>query len=102
MAEALNSANFDSFVGKGTVLVDFWATWCGPCRMLAPVFEELSKEVKGVKFGKVEITENEDIAQKYGVMSIPTLIIFKDGKEVDRRMGALPKDLLKKWVESKI
>lgn len=102
MAEALNSSNFDSFVGKGTVLVDFWATWCGPCRMLAPVFEELSKEVKGVKFGKVEITENEELAQKYGVMSIPTLIIFKDGKEVERRMGALPKDMLKKWVESKL
>ena len=102
MPEALNSANFDSFVGKGTVLVDFWASWCGPCRMLAPVFEELGKEVKKVKFAKVDITENEEIAQKYGVMSIPTLIIFKDGKEIDRRMGALPKDLLKKWIESKV
>ncbi len=102
MPEALNSANFDSTVAKGTTVVDFWASWCGPCRMLAPIFEELSKEVKGVKFAKVDITESEEIAQKYGVMSIPTLIIFKNGKEVDRRMGALPKDLLKKWIESKV
>ena len=102
MPEALNSANFDSAIAKGTVLVDFWAEWCGPCRMLIPVFEELSKEMKKVKFAKVNITESEEIAQKFGVMSIPTLILFRDGKEVGRTMGALPKDMLKKWIESKV
>ena len=102
MPEALNSANFDSAIAKGAVLVDFWAEWCGPCRMLIPVFEELSKEMKKVKFAKVNITESEEIAQKFGVMSIPTLILFRDGKEVGRTMGALPKDMLKKWIESKV
>lgn len=102
MPEALNSANFDSAIAKGTVLVDFWAEWCGPCRMFIPVFEELSKEMKKVKFAKVNITQDEEIAQKFGVMSIPTLILFRDGKEVGRTMGALPKDMLKKWIESKV
>lgn len=98
----LNSENFEAETAKGIVLVDFWAEWCGPCRMLGPIFEELSGEIEQAKFAKVDITENEELAQKFGVMSIPTIILLKDGKEEDRMMGVVPKEALRKWVESKL
>ena len=98
----LNSENFEAETIDGIVLVDFGAEWCGPCRMLGPIFEELSGEIEQVKFAKVDITECEGIAQKFGVMSIPTIILFKDGKEEDRMMGLIPKNALKDWVESKL
>lgn len=100
--EHLDKASFDSAVEKGVTIVDFWAEWCGPCRMLGPVFEELSGEMGEIKFAKVNISENEELAQKFGVMSIPTLILFKDGKEVDRMMGAIPKENLKAWLGGKL
>ncbi len=100
--EHLNSDSFDAYVKEGVVLLDFWAEWCGPCRMLGPIFEELSGEMEKVKFAKVDITASEGLAQKFGVQSIPTIILLKDGKEVDRMMGAVPKDNLKQWVESKL
>jgi thioredoxin 1 len=99
--EHLKAENFNSVVSSGMVVVDFWAEWCGPCRMMGPVFDELSNEMDGVKFAKVNITESQDLAQKFGVMSIPTLVLFKDGKEVDRMMGAIPKGMLKNWIENK-
>jgi len=98
----LNAENFEAETSKGVVLVDFWAEWCGPCRMLGPIFEELSGEIEQVKFAKVDISENQDLAQKFSVMSIPTLILLKDGKEEDRMMGVVPKEALKDWIESKI
>jgi len=98
----LNAENFEAETSKGIVLVDFWAEWCGPCRMLGPIFEELSGEIEQVKFAKVDISENQDLAQKFSVMSIPTLILLKDGKEEDRMMGVVPKEALKDWIESKI
>ena len=94
MPAELNKENFEAETAKGAVVVDFWAAWCGPCRMLGPVFEELGGEMEKVKFAKVDITQNEEIAQKFNVMSIPTIILFRDGKEVDRMMGAVPKDAL--------
>lgn len=98
----LNAENFEAETSKGLVLVDFWAEWCGPCKMLGPIFEELSGEIEQVKFAKVDISENQDLAQKFSVMSIPTLILLKDGKEEDRMMGVVPKEALKDWIESKI
>ena len=72
-------------------MVDFWATWCGPCKMLAPVVEDLGKKYEGkALIGKVDVDENQALAGKYGVMSIPTVIFFKDGKEIAREVGALP------------
>ena len=86
--------NFEIEVAKSDkpVLIDFWATWCGPCRMIAPIVEELAVEYEGrVKIGKVDVDENQQTAIKFGVRSIPTLLIFKDGKLKDTIIGAVPK-----------
>ena len=91
-AEALTKENLK---GKGLVLVDLWAAWCGPCRMLAPVVEELSEELKGkVIVGKLNIDEYTEFAIGMGVMSIPTLILFRDGEEVGRMIGVQPKQVI--------
>lgn len=83
------------------VLVDFWADWCGPCKMIAPSIDELAEELDGkVKFTKVDVDENPDIAMKYGIRGIPTLLVFKDGAPVDQLVGAHPKATIKKRLES--
>ena len=81
------------------VIVDFYADWCGPCKRLAPRFAELSEEVEGVSFFKVNVEDEADLAAEYGVQSIPTLILFKGGEPVDRVMGLMPKDELQKVIE---
>ncbi|RLF48241.1 MAG: thioredoxin [Thermoplasmata archaeon] len=97
----ITDENFDEVISKyDVVVVDFYADWCGPCRMLAPVIEELAKEMKGkVVFAKLNTDENPKTAMKYRVMSIPTLIMFKNGKMVDKNVGALPADMLRDWIE---
>jgi len=90
----------DNLKALGTVLVDFWAAWCGPCRMLAPSVDKLAEEYEGrLTVGKVNVDEEGDAAVSLGIMSIPTLIIFKDGVEADRLIGAVPPPQLKKFVE---
>jgi len=82
------------------VVVDFWAPWCGPCKMVGPVLEELSGEYAGkVKFTKINTDENQQLAVKFGIMGIPTIKIFKDGKEVESVTGALPKDMMKEFID---
>ena len=81
------------------VLLDFWASWCGPCRMLSPIVDEVAEERTDVKVGKVNVDEQPDLAAEFGVMSIPTLIVFKNGEEVDRSVGALPKARLQALLE---
>ncbi|MFH1443134.1 MAG: thioredoxin [Candidatus Micrarchaeota archaeon] len=100
----LNNGNFGKEVleSKVPVIVDFWASWCMPCRIMAPRFEELSGEMKEVKFAKLSTEEAPETAQQFEVMSIPTLILFKGGKEVDRMVGALPKEYLQAWLKKHI
>ena len=93
----LNSKNFEKEVLNSSepVLVDFYADWCGPCKMMAPVVEELAGELQGkAKVGKINVDENQDLAMKYEVMSIPTLIVFKEGKETNRFVGVRDKEEL--------
>ncbi|HLP80257.1 MAG TPA: thioredoxin [Acidobacteriota bacterium] len=100
MVVELDDKSFSSKVenAKGGILVDFWAPWCGPCKMMAPVFDELSKQYDDITFAKVNVDEYGDIAGKYDVRGIPTLIFFKDGKEVNRITGFAPKDRLSEEI----
>lgn len=103
MAEAVTSATWDQEVLKSStlVLVDFWAVWCGPCRMVAPIVDEIAKEYTGkLKVLKLNTDENPDIAGKYKIMGIPTLMFFKNGERVDQVVGAVPKAQLKTKVDS--
>ncbi len=97
--KVLDASNFSAEISKGVVLVDFWATWCPPCRQMAPIVEEIAGELKGkVKFGKVDVDLNKELATKYQIRSIPTFIVFKDGKKVDQMIGAVEKNVLKDLV----
>ncbi|MFH0933155.1 MAG: thioredoxin [Nitrospirota bacterium] len=106
MAEGIldvTSSTWDSEVIKaqGLIMIDFWAAWCAPCRMVSPTVEELAKEYTGkMKFMKLNTDENPDIASKYNIMGIPTLMFFKDGRSLDSIVGAVPKQQLKSKIDS--
>ena len=105
MAIELTEDNFESEVLQSDlpVLVDFWASWCPPCKMMVPVIEDLSQEYSGkAKIAKLNVDEAREIASKYGIMSIPTMILFNDGKEVARLAGAMPKEKLSEWIDSNL
>ena len=102
MAVNVKTQDFEEQVAKasGPVLVDFWASWCGPCRMMAPVIEELAEEYDGkAKIGKLDVDENSDIAARYGVMSIPTIILFKDGEIFSKSVGLQDKEVLENAIK---
>lgn len=97
-----NQASFnDAISNNKVVLVDFWATWCGPCRMLAPVIEQLGAQYEGkVVVGKVDTDEQPALAMQFGIMSIPTVILFKDGKEVERKVGVMPAQVYSQMLDA--
>lgn len=96
----LDKDTFDTEISQGTTLVDFWATWCGPCRMQAPILDELDKELGGaVKIGKVDVDSEMELAKRYRVMSIPTLLVFKDGALVSRAVGLQEIEQLRRTVK---
>ena len=100
---AVSDDSFDTDVLKaeGAVLVDFWAEWCGPCKMISPALEEIAKEMDGrVQNAKMNIDDNPMTPQKYGVRGIPTLMLFRDGQVAATKVGAMAKNQLQKWVES--
>lgn len=95
----LTDANFDTEIKAGVTLVDFYANWCGPCRMLAPMLEQVAKEVKGkASIGKVDIDNEQKTASRFQITSVPTLILFKDGKEVNRLVGLRNADAIKEFI----
>ena len=101
----INENNFEEEVVKSSLpcLVDFWAEWCGPCKNLAPILEEISNELKEkVKIGKINIDDNQELAAKFSIRSIPTMILFKDGNSIDTKVGLPPKKELLDWIETKI
>ena len=101
----LTDATFDETIkkAKGPVLVDFWAAWCGPCKMIAPVLDQLAGEVAGsATIAKVNVDENGDLSARFGIRSIPTLLIFKDGRVVEHAVGALPKEQIRSLMAKHI
>ena len=98
-------ANFQQEVLNSNipVLIDFWAVWCGPCKMIAPFIEEIAKDYEGkVKVGKLDVDNNTNVAMQYGIRSIPTLLFFRDGKVVDQIMGAVPKNAITAKLDSQL
>ncbi len=96
----LADSTFNNFINSSPIaVVDCWASWCGPCRMIAPIIEELAKQYAGkIVFGKLNVDENHEIPVKYGIMSIPTLLFFKNGQHVDTLIGAVPKSVIEQKI----
>jgi len=102
MPSDMSDNNFESDVLKSEVpvLIDFWAEWCGPCRMLSPIVDQLAEEYEGrLKFYKLNVDDNPEVPSKYGIVSIPTLLIFKNGEPVDKLVGAVPKNKVKSVID---
>lgn len=93
------AANFDQFIAEGVAVVDFWATWCGPCKMLAPILDDVADSVTDAKFGKVDVDKAPELAKRFGIMAIPNVCIFKDGQLVDRIVGLCDEDELSETIK---
>lgn len=103
MVAEINDSNFQDLISKGVVVVDFWAPWCGPCRMLSPVLDELAEEMKDkITVLKCNVDDNREIPAKFNIMGVPTLIVFKDGNLKAQRSGMAPKKIIQDWILSNI
>ncbi|MDR1745981.1 MAG: thioredoxin [Tannerella sp.] len=102
MARVITDENFNEVLNEGKpLMIDFWAEWCGPCRMISPIIEELAQEYDGkVIVGKVDVDNNDDIVTQFGIRNIPTILFFKDKNVVDKHVGASPKDTIRQKVEA--
>lgn len=99
----IKSEEFENQTKKGVTVIDFFATWCGPCRMMAPIFESVGQKMNDkATFFKVDVDESEDLARKFGVMSIPTLVILKDGNMIEKHVGLMQADALEQWVNENL
>lgn len=96
----LKEENFQEEIKDGLVLVDFYAVWCGPCKMMHPIIEEISEENPNLKIIKVDVDQHEDLAREYGIMSIPTMILFKNGEIIEKNIGFTPKETLHTWIQN--
>ena len=99
MAKIINSIEFNDTIKEGVVVVDFFATWCGPCRMLAPILEDVSETRDDAKFLKVDVDENYDLAKSFGIMSVPTVLFFKDGILVDKSIGLINSETINQIID---
>lgn len=95
----LEKEDFNHIISTDVTVVDFFATWCGPCKMISPIIEKLANDITNVKFVKVDVDKHDELARIYGIMSIPTLIFFKDGKEVKRHVGFINEDKIKEIID---
>lgn len=100
MLKHANESNFNEMTGKGLVLVDFFATWCGPCKMLGPVLEDMASNRDSIDIVKVDIDESMNLARQYGIMSVPTLVLFKDGQVVAQTSGFQPKESIQQFIDN--
>lgn len=100
MLKHANESNFQEMTGKGLVLVDFFATWCGPCRMLGPVLEDMANDRDSIDIVKVDIDESMNLARQFGIMSVPTLVLFKDGQVVAKTGGFQPKESIQQFIDN--
>ena len=101
LMKVVNSNEFRSEISEGVVLVDFFATWCGPCKMLSPIIDELSED-RSLEVVKIDIDKNEDLVKEFGIMSVPTIVLLKDNKEVARNIGFIRKNDLESWISKNI
>lgn len=95
----IDEKEFDNLISKGTVVIDFYATWCGPCKMLAPELERLSNDNKDITICKVDVDNHTELARKYGVMTIPTLVLYKDGNLIKKSSGYMPQSDIEEWIK---
>lgn len=96
----INKEEFLTVINNDLVLVDFFAEWCGPCRILGPMLEQVQSEMEGIQIVKLDVDDNLDIAQLYEISGVPTMILFKKGRQVDQKVGFAPKEAIKQWIAS--